>query len=328
MQYTKEILHDRLKAVKVLKNSFDQFLVIYLIVIVSFMVAEHFHIAGILSIVASVLAFKYLVQKELKRKQTTPVKSFEDEEDIESSLIQLVRQVPALSKKDFREYKKESEYIGIFANAIVFIIVANIIDFNLILKYTYEILVIFTITSILRFIAMSGLTLNLKLPFRWAKALTFSGAKGALAIIMVHSLPENFIYKEMFDAIVVGNVLLTTFIYTIALMIHISKNKDKYKQDHQQSDADETNHLAMDLVSLIEKDHQTGVESEHCVRTLHSEQNAILQAAKRGIALNGAELYCWMTPCPICAMFIVQVGIKKVNCVKRYQKGQILKMCY
>jgi len=244
--------------IKILKDSFDQFLVIYLIVIVSFMIAEHFHIAGILSIVASVLAFKYLVQKELEKKQSNTINSFEDEENIENSLMKLVRQVPALSKKDFREYKKEAEYIGIFANAIVFIIVANIIDFDLVFKYTSEILIVFAITSILRFIAMSSLTINLKLPFRWAQALTFSGAKGALAIIMVHSLPHDFIYKEMFDAIVVGNVLLTTFLYTIALMFHIAKNKENYKLDLQKSNSENTENIVMDLVELIEKDHLTG----------------------------------------------------------------------
>jgi len=263
--------------IKVLKNSFDQFLVIYLIVIISFMIAEHFHIAGILSIVASVLAFKYLVLKELKTQQTKSIDNFEYEEDIESSLMKLVRQVPALSKKDFREYKKESEYIGIFANAIVFIIVANIINFDLIFQYTFEILVIFAITSILRFAAMSSLILKLSLPFRWAKALTFSGAKGALAIIMVHSLPSDFIYKEMFDAIVVGIVLLTTFIYTIALMIHIAQNKDNYKLDTQQhNDSNENNQSVMELVDLIEKDQLTGAYTHSFIEDIIESMNGQL----------------------------------------------------
>ena len=47
-------------SIKILKNPLDQFIVIYLVVIVSFLVAEHFHIAGILSIVTSALTFKYL----------------------------------------------------------------------------------------------------------------------------------------------------------------------------------------------------------------------------------------------------------------------------
>lgn len=58
--------------------------------------------------------------------------------------------------------------------------------------------------------------------------------------------------------------------------------------------------------------------TQHCVRTLHAEQNAILQTAKFGISINGATLFCKMTPCRICAMMIINAGIKRVVCEKRY----------
>jgi dCMP deaminase len=50
--------------------------------------------------------------------------------------------------------------------------------------------------------------------------------------------------------------------------------------------------------------------------------NAILQAAKVGVSLQGADLYCTMTPCVNCAMAIIRVGIKKVYCLKKYHKGE------
>lgn len=247
--------------IKILKNSFDQFLVIYLIVIVSFMTAEHFHIAGILSIVTSVLTFKYLVKKELSNNK---IQNFdENDQDIESSLIALLKRVPALTKKGFREYKIEAEFIGIFANAIVFMIVANLIDISLLINYSKEIIIIFIVTTIIRFIAIGSMITRLKLPQRWTKSLTYSGAKGALAIIMVHSLPSTFIYKEMFDAIVVGNVLLTTFIYTISLMIHINKNEIEYKQDIKNTNGLSDEKIsALNLVDLLEKDILTGAYSQ------------------------------------------------------------------
>ena len=61
-----------------------------------------------------------------------------------------------------------------------------------------------------------------------------------------------------------------------------------------------------------------GVVRKHCVRTAHAEQNAICQAAKLGIPINGATLYCKMTPCDICAKMIVNAGIKRVVCEKIY----------
>ncbi len=58
--------------------------------------------------------------------------------------------------------------------------------------------------------------------------------------------------------------------------------------------------------------------TQHCVRTLHAEQNAILQAARFGIPLEGSTLFCKMTPCRTCAMMIINAGIKRVVCEKRY----------
>jgi dCMP deaminase len=67
--------------------------------------------------------------------------------------------------------------------------------------------------------------------------------------------------------------------------------------------------------------HEDGSITNHCVRTIHAEQNAICQAAKRGIALEGSTLYCRMTPCRTCAMLIINCGIVRVVCEKRYHAG-------
>jgi dCMP deaminase len=67
--------------------------------------------------------------------------------------------------------------------------------------------------------------------------------------------------------------------------------------------------------------HESGEVTTHCVRTVHAEQNAICQAAKRGIAINGATLYCRMTPCRTCAMLIINCGIVRVLCQRRYHDG-------
>ena len=68
--------------------------------------------------------------------------------------------------------------------------------------------------------------------------------------------------------------------------------------------------------------HEDETITTHCVRTVHAEQNAICQAARRGIALDGATLYCRMTPCRTCAMLIINCGIKRVVCEKKYHAGE------
>ncbi|NVP25749.1 deoxycytidylate deaminase, partial [Treponema phagedenis] len=69
---------------------------------------------------------------------------------------------------------------------------------------------------------------------------------------------------------------------------------------------------------LKKMQHEDGSITQHCVRTVHAEQNAICQAARRGIAINGATLYCKMTPCRTCAMLIINCGIVRVVAEKRY----------
>ena len=64
--------------------------------------------------------------------------------------------------------------------------------------------------------------------------------------------------------------------------------------------------------------HEDGSVTQHCVRTVHAEQNAICQAAKKGISIEGATLYCRMTPCRTCAMLIINCGITRVVCEMKY----------
>lgn len=67
---------------------------------------------------------------------------------------------------------------------------------------------------------------------------------------------------------------------------------------------------------------EQGNAKQHCVRTTHAEQNAIVQAAKRGVSIDGATLYCKMEPCLDCAKMIINSGIKRVVCEKRYHAGE------
>ncbi|HJY98192.1 MAG TPA: cytidine/deoxycytidylate deaminase family protein [Patescibacteria group bacterium] len=64
-----------------------------------------------------------------------------------------------------------------------------------------------------------------------------------------------------------------------------------------------------------------GTISSHCVRTVHAEQNAVCQAAKRGISIDGATVYCRMTPCRTCAMLLINSGIRRVYAERKYHAG-------
>ncbi len=68
--------------------------------------------------------------------------------------------------------------------------------------------------------------------------------------------------------------------------------------------------------------HDDGSQSDHCVRTAHAEQNAIAQAAKLGVSVDGATLYCHMVPCYTCAKLLINAGIKKVVSLKDYHASK------
>ncbi len=50
----------------------------------------------------------------------------------------------------------------------------------------------------------------------------------------------------------------------------------------------------------------------HCVRALHAEQNAIIQAALHGVSVKGGTIYVTHQPCLTCAKMIINAGIVRV----------------
>ncbi len=79
---------------------------------------------------------------------------------------------------------------------------------------------------------------------------------------------------------------------------------------------DDVGHL---MKKVIDED---GTTRQHCVRTIHAEQNAICQAARYGVSLEGSTLYCKMEPCRVCAMLIISCGIVKVVAKLKYHAAQ------
>lgn len=55
----------------------------------------------------------------------------------------------------------------------------------------------------------------------------------------------------------------------------------------------------------------SGTRQEICY-AIHAEQNAIIQAAKLGVSIDGATLYCTHQPCSVCAKMIINAGIVRV----------------
>jgi len=70
------------------------------------------------------------------------------------------------------------------------------------------------------------------------------------------------------------------------------------------------------------------IVDNHCLRTVHSEQNAIFQAVKHGVSLNGATAYITAFPCLNCAKSLIMSGIIKIIYDNDYKSDNyVLKLC-
>ena len=56
----------------------------------------------------------------------------------------------------------------------------------------------------------------------------------------------------------------------------------------------------------------SGERQELC-RAIHAEQNAIIQAAVHGVAIEGATLYCTLQPCVLCAKMLINCGVREIH---------------
>ena len=96
----------------------------------------------------------------------------------------------------------------------------------------------FAITTLIRAFMMGTFAFTSKMTqkmtnigLRWWSVLLFAGIKGGLSIVMLQMLPHGFEHKEMFDAIVIGVILLSTLVYALILVAIIMGNKKSFDEE-------------------------------------------------------------------------------------------------
>jgi len=68
------------------------------------------------------------------------------------------------------------------------------------------------------------------------------------------------------------------------------------------------------------------MENDHCVATIHAEVNAILQAARTGVAVEGATVYVTASPCWNCFKALMNAGITKICYAEFYRDERIFEI--
>ncbi len=181
----------------------------------AYLLGEEMHVSGILTLITAIIATKAWIDMDIA----------EEQETLKSKSKRFFRSVRFASiqatTKERLEYIYEmAKEFGYIAAVMIFFVLAEMVDFGKLWHYRNEILIMFGVTTLIRALSMAkfaffGKTLNSLKPVGlegWF-ILTFSGMKGALSIILVHMIPDSYEHKEMFEAVTIGVVVLSIFVY-------------------------------------------------------------------------------------------------------------------
>jgi len=195
----------------------------------AFWAAEQFHFAGIFAVVVSAIFMNVMVhiKGEKALKQVVAAEKKTQEKPNKANILALEHLVHTY--QNHKQIVHFISFVALIANTILFVSMADLIDFKLLEKYWVEIVSIFIATTLIRGGVMAGFALTsnqLKIMqninFDWWAVMTSAGVKGGLSILMLHMFPSDYEHYELFEAIVIGNILLSTFVYSIVLTLVIT----------------------------------------------------------------------------------------------------------
>ncbi len=208
---------------------------------------SHLHLSGILACIVATVTVNHWMCREIKYEEKridTEQQALIEEstEGIASrrlvdTALDVIRVTVAERARHLRN-KEDIQLLGLVGNTILFVAMAEIIQLELLARYWHEILVMFLATTVIRALMMAKfalLTLHVRrmtdVNFRWWGVLTFAGIKGGLSIVMLSMIPGDFPFLDMFKAVVIGVVLLSTFLYSLILLALIGRYAEVFREE-------------------------------------------------------------------------------------------------
>lgn len=71
-------------------------------------------------------------------------------------------------------------------------------------------------------------------------------------------------------------------------------------------------------------EHNSIVRNNHEQATVHAEQNALMDCAKRGVSCNNSTAYVTHYPCIICTRLLLAAGIKEIKYLLDYKNDELV----
>ena len=188
---------------------------------VAYLLGEELHVSGILTLIVAIVATKAWIDFDLDTESAKKVKGF-------AKTLRL-GSIASTSKERLEYIYEMAKEFGYIASVIIFFALAEMVDFSKLWEYRVEILAMFIATTIIRAVSMAKFALigdkleQIKpVGVEGWFILTFSGMKGALSIILVHLIPDSFEYKELFESVTIGVVVLSIFVYGATLWTYFT----------------------------------------------------------------------------------------------------------
>jgi len=214
----------------------------------AFELSEHFHVSGLLSVIVAIITLNTVTTKSfeavsnrVKKAKRIVNQTNKNKKVFSNNFMNGITRKLTTDISHIERHKQNLNYIAVLAliaNTFLFVSMASIVNIDLLLHYKKEILLMFIVTTVIRafmigsFAIVSNMTKKMTdIGVRWWSVLLFAGIKGGLSIVMIQMLPEEFVYREMFEAIVIGVILLSTFIYALVLVGIISFNKKSFDEE-------------------------------------------------------------------------------------------------
>ncbi len=199
----------------------------------AYVVAEHFHVSGILTLITAIIATKAWIDMDMQTLDEEKAKK--SKTFLEKLRLDGIDSTTSERMEYIYEMAKEFGYI---AAVMIFFVLAEMVSLEKLWEYKVEIFAMFIITTLIRAFSMAkfafwGSKLEQIKPvgFEGWFILTFSGMKGALSIILVHMIPASFEYKELFEVVTTGVVMLSIFVYGTTLWAYFTFfRKEEEKQ--------------------------------------------------------------------------------------------------
>jgi len=208
---------------------------------------SHLHLSGILACIVATVTVNYWMCREVgfEERQLDMERQALIEESAKAatsiglieSLLRGIRVTVEERARHLRT-KEDIQLLGLVGNTILFVAMAEIVEWDLLVRYWHEIAVMFVATTVIRALMMAKFAWLSRrtrqmtdINFRWWGVLTFAGIKGGLSIVMLSMIPADFPFLDLFKAVVIGVILLSTFLYSLILLAVIRRHAAVFRRE-------------------------------------------------------------------------------------------------